>query len=135
RELLPNVKTMTLASSLLVDLEPAETPLLVWIAFGPPRTAIYFPICLAGELPAAFGTGAPMTTTIEERSQELLRLTQGKERDRDRVTLALERLQAKFDQDAEEFEAKALDYRQHGKPHLVSAVATELMHQHVELFD
>ena len=33
------------------------------------------------------------------------------------------------------FLAKATDYRQHGKPNLVGQLATEMMHQHVELFD
>ena len=56
-------------------------------------------------------------------------------KDRDRLTFALERLQTKFDQDAEEFELKAQDYAQHGKPHLIGPTATEMMHQHVGLFE
>ncbi len=123
----------TLASSFMIDLKRSESPALAWVAFGTPRTAVYFPICLFGELPAAFGAGLPMATTIEERSQELMKLHTGK--DRDRLTFALERLQTKFDQDAEEFELKAQDYAQHGKPHLIGPTATEMMHQHVELFE
>ena len=47
---------------------------------------------------------------------------------------ALERLQTKFDQDADDFMARAHDYTQHGKPYLVRQIATEMMHAHVELF-
>ncbi|MSQ95241.1 MAG: hypothetical protein EXR98_11890 [Gemmataceae bacterium] len=31
--------------------------------------------------------------------------------------------------------AKAHDYQLHGKPYLIGQLATEMMHQHVELFD
>lgn len=135
RDLLPAAKTLVLASSFLVDLNRTEQPILAWFAFGTPKTAVYFPISLAGDLPAAFGAGVPMATTIEDRTQELLKLAQGKDKDRDKLTLALEHLQTKFDQDADEFQAKAHDYLQHGKPHLIGPIATEMMHQHVELFD
>ena len=47
----------------------------------------------------------------------------------------LERLQTKFDQDADEFLAKAHDYAQHGKPYLVRQIATEMMHNHVAQFE
>lgn len=132
RDLLPAAKTTSLASSFLVDLQRSELPVLVWLAFGTPKTAVYFPICLAGELPAAFGAGLPMATTIEDRTHELLTFPQG--RDASRLAAAVERLQGRFDQDAEDFLAKAHDYHHHGKPHLISQIATELMHQHVDLF-
>ena len=71
---------------------------------------------------------APETATSGKRSS-----THGK--DRTKLTSTLERLQTKFDQDSEEFLAKAQDYAQHGKPYLVGQIATEMMHNHVALFE
>ena len=135
RDIVPVDTAPVLASSLLVELQRSEEPVLVWIAFGSPGAAVYFPICLVGEPPPAFGVGLPMTTTIEERTHELAKLAQGKDKDRDKLTGALERLQTRFDQDADEFQTKAHDYLSHGKPHLIPPIATEMMLQHVELFD
>ncbi len=131
RDLLPAAQP--LSSSFLVNLHQAETPLIAWIAFGTPKVALHFPICLTGELPAAFGEGTPAAPTIQQRTHELLKLAQGK--DRNKLAQALERLQTKFDQDAEEFLLRAHDFLHHGKPYLISQLATEMMHQHVELFE
>jgi secernin len=130
RDMLPLAEP--LATSFLVNLHQAETPTIAWIAFGTPKIAVHFPICMVGELPAVFGEGTP---TIQVRTQELLKLAQGKEKDRDKLTLALDRLQIKFDQDAEDFLLRAHDFLHHGKPYLISQLATEMMHQHVELFE
>ena len=128
-------KGTTLATSFLVDLHKTEQPTVAWVAFGAPKVAVHFPICLAGELPAAFSEGMPAATTIQERTQDLQKLAQGKEKDRSKLTAALERLQTKFDQDAEEFLSKSHESLQHGKSYLIPQLATEMMHQHVELFD
>jgi hypothetical protein len=135
RDLLRIDRANALASSFLVDLQRTEMPLVAWLAFGPPEVSVYFPICLAGEIPAAFGAALPMTTTIEDRTLELQKLIYNKERERSRITIAMEKLQTKFDQDSEELFARAHDYASRGKPHLVGAFATEMMNQHVELFD
>ena len=48
-------------------------------------------------MPAAFGEGTPAAPTIQQRTQELVKLAQGKEKDRNKLTLALERFtQTKF---------------------------------------
>src|SRR5207244_4151630 len=73
--------------------------------------------------------------SVEQRVLDLQKLSQTKEKDRARLTAALERLQTKFDLDAEDFVVKAHDYQLHGKPYLIGQLATEMMHQHVELFD
>jgi hypothetical protein len=133
RDLLPAAEP--LSSSFLVNLHQDDTPTIAWIAFGTPKVAVHFPICLNGELPAAFGEGTPAAPTIQQRTQEMVKLAQGKEKDRTKLSLALERMQTKFDQDAEEFLLRAHDFLHHGKPHLISQLATEMMHQHVELFE
>jgi hypothetical protein len=125
--------SQVLSTSFLVNLHQAETPTIAWIAFGTPKVAVHFPICLIGDLPAAFGEGTPTAPTIQQRTQELVKLTQGK--DRNKLALALERLQTKFDLDAEDFNLRAHDFLNHGKPYLISQLATEMMHQHVELFE
>lgn len=127
-------KSATLACSFLVDLATAEQPIVAWVAFGAAKVAVHFPLCLAGELPVAFAEGLPASPSIQQRVQDLQKLSHGKEKERARLTSALERLQARVDQDAEDFQAKAHECLLHGKPYLIGQRATEMMHQHVELF-
>ncbi len=129
RHLFPPSGALDLASGFLVDLHASEGALVAWIAFGDPRAAVYFPVCLAGDLPTVFGAG-----TIEECARQLAKLATGKERDRERLTQALERLQLRFDQDAEDLQAKAHDLANSGKQRQLGPIATEMMHQHVEQF-
>ena len=133
RNLLPNPKEATLASSFLIDLDKTDQPMLAWVAFGTPSVALHFPLCLVGELPAAFGEGSSMLPTIQGRTKDLLGLASSK--DQAQLTSTLERLQTKFDQDADDFLVKAHDYANHGKPFLIGQVATEMRNNHVELFD
>lgn len=133
RELLPRAKDATLASSFLVDLHKDDQPVVAWIAFGIPKIPLHFPVCMQGELPAGFSEGIPASPSIQQRVLELQKLAHGK--DRASFTTALERLQARFDQDAEDFLARAHDYSQHGKPYLVRQLATEMMHNHLDAFD
>jgi hypothetical protein len=130
RDLLPTAKATTLAASFLIDV--GVQPLITWFAFGTPKAALYFPLCLVGNLPAAFGEGTA-APSIQQRTLELQHMAQTK--DRGKLISALERIQTRFDLDADDFVAKAHDYAQHGKPYLVSQLATEMMHAHVELFD
>jgi hypothetical protein len=128
-------KTATLACSFSVDLCKLEQPTLAWIAFGTPKVALYFPLPLVGDLPGGFAAGIPASPSIQQRFQDLHKLSQGKEKDRNRLTAALERLQTRFDQDAEEFVAKAHEAHLHGTPYPCASLATEMMHEHVDLFD
>ena len=127
RDLLFGPRPIALASSFLVDLHQAEQPILAWVAFGSPRVALHFPICLAGELPAAFGDSP---SSIQLRTQDFDKLAHGK--DRAKVESALERLQTRFDQDAEDFLARA---HHHAQPSQWPSIATEMMHLHVEAFE
>ncbi len=133
RDLLPGARTGTLASSFLIELHQSEEPVLAWVAFGTPKASLYFPVCLLGELPAGFAESIPAAPSIQQRSLDLQELSPG--RDRGRLVAALERLQTRFDQDADDFLAKAHDYTQHGKQYLVRQVATEMMYSHVEMFN
>lgn len=117
-------RSTTLASSFLIDLHRSDAPVLAWFAFGTPRSAVHFPICLGAELP---------TIPIEEHAQKLAKLAAGKERER--VSALVERLQTRFDQDAEDLQARAHELAQHGKTGLVHQAASEMMHHHAEMFD
>jgi secernin len=133
RDLFADSKATALASSFLVELHHAEEPMIAWVAFGPPKVALYFPLCLVGEFPSAFAEELPGSASIAQHTQDLLSRVKGKERVK--MASTLERLQTKFDQDADEFLAKAHDYAQHGKPYLVRQIATEMMHNHVAQFE
>lgn len=127
RDLVFGPKPVALASSFMVDLHKAEQPIVVWIAFGSPTVMLHFPICLAGELPAAFGDAS---RSVQERTMELEKLAHGK--DRAKIEDGIERLQTRFDQDAEDFVLKT---HQHNQPGQWPSIATEMMHHHVEAFD
>ena len=133
RDILPSHKTSMLASSFLVDLPKSDRPMLAWFAFGPPKVSLYFPLCLLGELPTAFADGISTEPSIQQRTLELLKFAQGK--DRSKLPSVLERLQTRFDQDADDFLARASEHAHHGKPYLIRQLATEMMHNHVELFE
>jgi secernin len=124
-----------LATSFLADLHHSEVPLIAWVAFGPPRVSLAFPLFLIGELPAAWVGGHPEMPTIEDRTRDMARLAQEKAEAASNVTYALERLQTRFDQDAEEFIARAHDYVLQGNPGPLAQMATQMMHQHVEAFE
>jgi dipeptidase len=133
RDAIPGVRPMTLAASFIVELPRSDEPVLAWVAFGTPSVSLYFPLCLAGDLPGAFVEGTSASTSIQHWTFELQKFAQGK--GRALLPSALERLQTRFDQDADDFLSKAHDYTHHGKPHLVGQIATEMMHNHVELFE
>ena len=65
----------------------------------------------------------PGVPTIQERTHELLKLTQGKEKDRAKLSAALERLQTRFDQDAEDFQTRAHECLHNSKPFLIGQLA------------
>jgi len=134
-DLLPADTATALTNSFLVDLHKAEQPIVAWVAFGAPRVALYFPICMMGDVPAAFRGGHPESPTIEQRTRELEKLGPGKPKDRNKLTMTLEKLQVRFDQDVEEFLGKAHACMHQGNERYISQLATEMMQSHVELFE
>lgn len=98
------------AASLVVSLQPpTEKHLPAWCAFGPPCLSVYFPVFLDGELPEAFTAGGEQPTggSLWWRGHRLIEQLR---RDPDRaaeVSEVFDRLQARFDQEAEEFAAEA----------------------------
>jgi hypothetical protein len=131
RELIGPARSATLAASFLIELQKNDQPIVAFSAFGNPDAAVYFPICLCADLPAGFNGDEP--NSIQERTLAMQKLALGRERGK--VLQTLERLQVRFDQDADEFLIKAHDYTLHGKPYLVRQIASEMMHNHVQMFD
>ncbi len=130
RDLLQPAKETRLTATFLVELQGEDLPLIAWHAFGKPRVALYFPICLAGELPEAYRADAD--GSIQQCTAELRRRARGS--DGIDAVHAIERLQAKFDQDAEDFLARIREARQNGRALPMVSCATEMMNNHVALF-
>jgi hypothetical protein len=87
---------------------------LVWLAAGATRTPLYFPLSLAAELPDAWTEQPP----VEDVSRE-----------------CIARLQAQFDQDAEDFLAEANNLATRGEKIALRRLAQALMQKHLEQWD
>jgi hypothetical protein len=121
-----------LAGSFTTDLASAGAPALAWCAFGPPAAAVYFPVWLDGELPAAL-QGAD-GADVWRLTQDLHGIADGSEEERVRVAEGLERLQAIFEQDADAFLPNARAWKRQGELARLHNHATALMQKHVGLF-
>ena len=124
------------AASLVVSLGAGEGRLrAAWCAFGPPCRSVYFPIFLEGDLPAAFSRSAaePSADSFWWR----LRAGPGAEQPgaRDEAREVLGRLQARFDQDAEEFAAEGAALGQRGEHAELQRQATLFMQHCLERFE
>jgi dipeptidase len=128
----------TTAASLVLHLTgDAERLLVAWCAFGPPCSSVYFPVFLEGGLPAAFSR-----TTADLASDSLWWRIQGwnlflaEHREyRDAAREGLCRLQARFDQDAEEFAAEGAVLKRAGKGAELQRQATLFMQHCLERFE
>jgi secernin len=106
-------------TSIVVQMrsDPARLP-VVWWAIGAPAIGIHFPIFPDGDLPALLGfAGTESSSDSLWRRAHLL----GEQLRRDPQTAArtrdrLARLQARFDQDAEEFAAEGAALKQRAPP-------------------
>jgi hypothetical protein len=121
------------AASLVVPLDGSS---LTWCAFGPPCTSVYFPVFLDGDLPPALGatgdeTGAGSVQSLMQRLRDLI------DGDRERWALArsaLSQLQARLDQETEEFLTETAGQRER-EPHEFERQAGLFMQHAVECFE
>jgi dipeptidase len=124
------------ACGLLAQISPHPDELsLLWAAFGPPGASVYFPLCAAGELPAAFtdptGAGSPLwrrMTQWQEEGRQDARL-------RHQFRTALANLQSRFDQTAHEFLAEANLLQKRGAQDELRRLATSFMQHNVECWE
>jgi hypothetical protein len=114
------------AASLVADLgRPGAMPPLAWCALGPPALAVYLPVSLEGDLPAAFED--PRHGCLWRR----LRRIQPRHASRS----ALSGLQGHFDQLALEFETDAALLRDSGHHDALHRLATAFMEHALERLD
>jgi hypothetical protein len=123
-----------LADSLMASLADPCEPLLAWCAFGPPGTAVHFPIWLDGELPTAFHEHDAAGIDVWQQTQELLAFGESNEESRLNLTHALERLQSSFEQDVEALLPRARLWKRQGESVHWSNQATASMNRHVAMF-
>jgi secernin len=125
------------AASLVVTLGGKGSRLQpVWCAFGPPCITVYFPVFLEGELPAAFslcGSGRvenSVAALVARLNDQLKHCPQ----QLPMVAEAIASLQARFDQEAEEFAKDAGALKQSGGLEELKRQAAHLMQHHLEQF-
>jgi dipeptidase len=124
------------SASLVVSLGAEEGRLpAAWCAFGPPCLSVYFPVFLDGDLPAAFSRSSP--EPCADSFWWRLRAGPAAERPglRDEAREALGRLQARFDQDAEEFAVEGAALGQRGEHAELQRQATLFTQHCLERFE
>jgi secernin len=122
------------AASLVVSLGADEGRLRVaWCAFGPPGLGVSFPVFLVGDLPAVFArsTAEPSPDPFGWRLGGAAGLP-GEDPERREV---LARLQARFDQDADEFAAEGAALRSRGEHVELQRQATLFLQHCLERFE
>jgi secernin len=108
-----------------------ERPPMAWCAFGPPCVGIYLPLFLDGELPMALGR-ADEPLNLARRFHQLQTAIS---RDRERWTQvrhSLALLQARLDQQTEEFCAEAAVFKRKGEHSLLRRQAGIFMQNQLE---
>jgi hypothetical protein len=126
-------KAPATAASLVTQLAGDGRPRPVWCAFGPPRWSVYFPVFLDGDLPVAFTDG--VFPGMWERVRQLATAAGQRTRKWEMVQEGLSRLQARFDQEAEEFAAEAAALKERGEGKEVPRQAGLFMQHCVEAFE
>lgn len=122
------------AASFIASLHalPDRLP-YVWYAFGPPCWSVYLPLFLHGELPEALT--AADAVNIQRRLRRLRDHVRDNPHERRRVREELTRLQARFDQEAEEFAAEGAHLKAQGSGADVPRLAGAFMQHIVELLE
>jgi secernin len=114
---------------------PGSLP-IAWCAFGPPCAAVWFPLVLAGDLPAAYqAEGGAGGCRLWRRTTQLAAAVRRGAPRRAAVAEAVSVLQEQFDQDAREFLAEAAVIMQQGDHSRLHRLATALMQHHVERWE
>jgi dipeptidase len=120
------------AASLVAQLGPEGEPLPVaWWGFGPPCATVYFPLLAGGELPAAFQAEGARGGCAVWRWMRQLR---GPSEHLEAARGELAGLQARFEQEAQDFQAEARLLREHGDGDALQRLATSFMQHNLEAF-
>jgi dipeptidase len=108
-----------------------------WCALGTPGTAIYFPVFLDGDVPETFSRAGQQTSAeaFWWRLSQLHELLEHNPEQGAAVRESFLRLQARFDQEAEEFNAEGAALKQRGALSDLHRQATLFMQYNVERFE
>ena len=123
-----------LAGSFAATLGGADDPVLAWCAFGKPRAAVYIPVWLDGDVPAALHGASAEGVDLWQQTRDLRALATESDEERDRLSEALERLQTTFEQDVEDFLPQARMLKRQGDRMRLNHQATALMQKHIGMF-
>jgi dipeptidase len=110
---------------------------VVWCAFGPPCLTVHFPVFLDAELPAGFSADGPSPYPggVGWLARRLADSVGTDPARLDLVRDAMARLQARFEQEAEEFAPEAAALKRAGAAAELGRIAGSLMQSHLERFD
>jgi hypothetical protein len=122
------------AGSFTTALAGPEEPALAWCALGPPHVAIYFPVWLDSDLPAAFHGRALDGTDLWQQAQDLVAFADDSDAERLRVSETLEHLQAIFEEDVDAILPQVRSWKRQGDRLQLSTQLTALMQRQVDLF-
>jgi hypothetical protein len=135
----PGARMATTSASLVIQVGASNAagprlPML-WCAFGSPGPRVYFPLYLAGELPAEFlddsDTGCALWRELTECQAECQRNSSL----RHALQAEFDYLQERFDQTAREFLAEALALEQRSERVQLERLAGSFMQHNVERFE
>jgi dipeptidase len=124
------------ATSLVAQLGGRSGSLnIIWCAFGPPCCNVYFPLFVEGEIPEVFVGRTPSAESVWARVVRLGRQLQEEPEKRGLARETFSRLQARLDQDSEEFAAEAGALKSSGAlPELQRQAAVSMQHS-LEMFE
>jgi secernin len=109
----------------------ADSVPMAWCAFGPPCMSVYLPIFLEGELPEALSrNSAP--GSLWWRMQATVNAMREDGAHRARLRSSFAQVQARFDQEAEEFRIEAVALKRNGEQDVLRRQAGLFMQGHVE---
>ena len=130
----PGQVTATTASFIAELGGGPERPTMAWCAFGPPCVGIYLPLFLDGELPGALGLAEDPLSPARRFHQ--LQTVMGRDRERwTEVRHSLALLQARLDQQTEEFCAEAAVFKRNGEHNILRRQAGFFMQNQLEQLD
>ncbi len=123
------------AVSLIVATGAAGSLPVAWWAFGPPCSTLYFPLVLAGDLPAAFEADGPdEACTVWRLARRAAAVGQAHDGGA-ALREAFAALQEQFDQDAREFLSEAAVLQQQGDAARLHRLAGSLMQHNLERWE
>jgi dipeptidase len=126
------------AASCVIELGgQADDPSIAWCAFGPPCSSVYFPLLLDGELPAPL-TDFQVESGVESLWRRVWRLSERLRQGPElwgQVHSSFSILQARIDQETDEFLEEMRTLRQRDELTSLHRLASFFMQHHLEQFE